>query len=151
MSRKQSKPPRTALTERLNFLLRTTPNPATGKPYTDRELADAINEAARPGEDVISHTYLWQLRTGAKTNPTRLHLAALAAFFEVSPAYFFDGETGQAAADVVAWHDDSVRETALRAAGLSPQALQAVAQMIDTLRTVEGLPVSSADPDSQSS
>ena len=41
------------------------------------------------GEHVISSTYIWQLRTGKRDNPTQKHLSALAAFFRVSPMYFF--------------------------------------------------------------
>ncbi len=37
----------------------------------------------------ISSTYVWQLRTGRRDNPTQKHLSALAAFFGVSPMYFF--------------------------------------------------------------
>jgi transcriptional regulator with XRE-family HTH domain len=40
----------------------------------------------------FSSAYLWQLRTGAKDNPTIRHIEALARFFEVSPAHFFDDE-----------------------------------------------------------
>ena len=38
------------------------------------------------GERVISSTYVWQLRTGRRDNPTQKHLSALGAFFGVSPA-----------------------------------------------------------------
>ncbi len=36
--------------------------------------------------------------------------------------------------------DEKVREMALRAPGLSDQSLQAITDMIDSARTVEGLP-----------
>jgi hypothetical protein len=36
--------------------------------------------------------------------------------------------------------DDKVREMALRAAGLSDRSLKAITDMIDSARTVEGLP-----------
>ena len=40
----------------------------------------------------FSSAYLWQLRIGAKDNPTMRHLQALARFFQFSPSYFFDDE-----------------------------------------------------------
>src|SRR5208283_3075416 len=87
--------------------------------------------------------YLWQLRKGLRDNPTRNHLAALARFFGVSPAYFFDDD----AAEVVdaqlsllaAMRDASVRSVALRAAGLSVESLAAVQVVIDHARRLEGL------------
>jgi transcriptional regulator with XRE-family HTH domain len=140
MPRKTVKPPQGALAERLDYLFRTAADPAAGRPYTHRDVADAINRAA--GEDIISHTYIYQLRTGAKDNPTRRHIAGLAAFFQVPPSYFFDGRDADAAGAQaeVAWRDDAVRDTALRTAGLSPHALRSVQALIESLRELEGLP-----------
>src|ERR1700761_158254 len=75
------------LADRLDHLFRTV-HPKDRAPYTPAEVAKAINESA--GERVISSTYIWQLRTGRRDNPTQRHLSALAAFFGVSPVYFFD-------------------------------------------------------------
>jgi len=75
------------LADRLDHLFRTV-HPKDRGPYTPAEVAGAINKAA--GEKVISSTYVWQLRTGRRDNPTQKHLSALAAFFGVSPMYFFD-------------------------------------------------------------
>ena len=74
------------LADRLDYLFRTV-HPKDRGPYTPAEVAEAINETA--GERVISSTYVWQLRTGRRDNPTQRHLSALAAFFGVSPMYFF--------------------------------------------------------------
>ena len=74
------------LADRLDYLFRTV-HPKDRGPYTPAEVAEAVNEAA--GERVISSTYVWQLRTGRRDNPTQKHLSALAAFFGVSPMYFF--------------------------------------------------------------
>ncbi|MFC1435386.1 helix-turn-helix domain-containing protein [Streptacidiphilus sp. N1-3] len=60
----------------------------TGRRPTYEEVAGAIN--ARAGEQTISSAYVWQLRNGKKDNPTRRHLQALADYFGVGPAYFFD-------------------------------------------------------------
>jgi hypothetical protein len=91
-----------------------------------------------PGERVISSTYVWQLRTGRRDNPTQKHLSALAAFFGVSPMYFFQ----QTEADrdavppelVAALMNDEVRDMALRTVGLSDRALRAIRDMIENAR-----------------
>src|SRR6185437_11287128 len=70
------------LAERIDQLFRTV-HPGRRKPYSIREVADEINAAA--GEQVISHSYLWSLRKGVKTNPSMIQIAALAGFFKVSP------------------------------------------------------------------
>jgi ESX-1-secreted protein regulator len=92
---------------------------------------------------VISSTYVWQLRTGRRDNPTQKHLSALAAFFGVSPMYFFEeSEADRGAVPpelVAALKDDDVRDMALRAAGLSERSLRAIRDMIESARAVEGL------------
>jgi transcriptional regulator with XRE-family HTH domain len=129
------------LADRLDHLFLTV-HPKDRGPYTHAEVADTINKAA--GEQVISTAYLWQLRRGRRDNPTRKHLSALAAFFGVSPMYFFDdveaGRDAMQAELITALKDDSVREMALRAAGLSDRSLQAIRDMIESARTVEGIP-----------
>lgn len=128
------------LAERLEHLFQTV-YPKGGKPYTNVQAADAINAAA--GENVISQGYVWQLRTGYRDNPTRKHLAALAAFFGVSVLYFFedtDKDAGLASEVQLALQDDAVRDVAFRAAGLSDETLKMVQDMIDRARTLEGLP-----------
>src|ERR1700744_1846584 len=81
------------LADRLDALFHTV-HPKDRGPFTPAEVAEAINGTT--GERVISSTYIWQLRTGRKTNPTHRHLVALAAFFGVSPVYFFDDITDDA-------------------------------------------------------
>jgi transcriptional regulator with XRE-family HTH domain len=118
-----------------------TVHPKDRGPFTPAEVAAAINTAA--GERVISSTYVWQLRTGRRDNPTHKHLSALAAFFGVSPMYFLDD--AEASRDtippdlVAALKDDEIREMALRAAGLSDRSLQAIRDMIESARAVEGM------------
>ena len=128
------------LADRLDYLFRTV-YPKDRGPYTPAEVAEAINAAA--GERVISSTYVWQLRTGRRDNPTQKHLSALATFFSVSPMYFF----GHAEADrgavppelVAALKNDDVRDMALRAVGLSDRSLRAIRDMIENARAVEGM------------
>ena len=129
------------LAERLDHLFRAV-HPKDRGPWTHAEVAEAINRAA--GGSVISATYVWQLRTGRRDNPTRRHLSALAAFFGVSPMFFFDdaevGRDGVQVELVTALKDDSVREMVLRAAGLSDRSLTAIREMIESARAVEGVP-----------
>jgi transcriptional regulator with XRE-family HTH domain len=126
------------LAERLDHLFRTA-HPENRGPYTAKEVAEAINLAA--GEDVISHSYVWQLRTGKKDNPTRKHIQALAAFFKVSPLYFFGEDDDPVESEIKrALRDEHVRDTALLAAGLSEQTLKAIQDMLNRARTLEGLP-----------
>ncbi len=136
----ESPSPGRLLADRLDYLFRTV-HPKDRGPYTPAEVAEAINAAA--GERVISSTYVWQLRTGRRDNPTQKHLSALASFFGISPMYFFQ----QAEADrsavppelVAALRNDEVRDMALRAVGLSDRALRAIKDMIENARAVEGL------------
>jgi transcriptional regulator with XRE-family HTH domain len=129
------------LADRLDRSFRTV-HPRDRGPYTPAEVADAINKAA--GQKVISSTYVWQLRTGRRDNPTHKHLSALAAFFGVSPMYFFDdteaGRDALPAELIAALKDGEVRNMALRAAGLSSRSLQAIRDMIESARAVEGMP-----------
>jgi transcriptional regulator with XRE-family HTH domain len=113
--------------------------------YSYEEVAEEIRQRGGP---TISATYVWQLRKGLRDNPTKKHLEALADFFGVSPAYFFDDE---AAARIdaelrllTALRDASVREVALRAFGLSPESVAAIVEMIERVRQLEGLPDSDA-------
>lgn len=70
------------LADRLDRLFQMV-HPKDRGPYRPAEVAEAVNQVA--GERVISSTYIWQLRTGRRDNPTQKHLSALAAFFGVSP------------------------------------------------------------------
>ncbi len=109
--------------------------------YTYEEVAEGIR---RQGGPTISATYLWELRTGKKDNPRKRHLEAIAAFFGISPEYFFDTKTAErisAQLDLfAAMRDAGVRDLALRAAELSPEALRTIARVIELARRSEGLP-----------
>src|SRR5947208_2004720 len=79
-------PLQTPLSQKLDFLSRSVHPPERGE-YTFEEVADAVRAGGGP---TISATYIWQLRKGIRDNPTKKHLEALAGFFGVPPAYFFD-------------------------------------------------------------
>lgn len=133
--------PGTLLAQRLDQLFRTV-HPKDRGPYSNEDVAEAINSAA--GESVISATYIWALRTGRSTNPTLKRLRALAAFFGVPPVYFLDDaevglEVGQA--ELIPYlKDDRLRGLVLRAAGLSDRSLRAISEIVENARTVEGVP-----------
>ncbi len=131
---------RKTLAEKLDHLFTTVRSPRGGE-YTFDEVASALRDAGGP---TISATYVWQLRRGIRDNPTKRHLEALAAFFGVSPSYFFDEEAAERIeaelALLTALRDSSIRSVALRAAGLSPSSLDAIRGVIENARRLEGLP-----------
>ncbi|GAB2575961.1 hypothetical protein GCM10027168_06160 [Streptomyces capparidis] len=123
----------TTLAQRIDRLFDLVRRPDRQQ-YTHEEVARACRAAT--GES-FSATYLWQLRTGRRDNPTKRHLEALAQFFQVPPAYFFDDEQGERVAREVellgALRDAGVRDVALRAVNLSPEALGTISDLIDVI------------------
>ncbi|MEJ2854224.1 MULTISPECIES: helix-turn-helix domain-containing protein [unclassified Saccharothrix] len=128
------------LAAKVDHLFRTV-RPHDGGEYSFDEVARAIRDKGGP---TISATYLWQLRKGIRDNPTKRHLEAVAGFFGVPPAYFFDdAETERIDAQLAlltALRDAPVRQIALRANGLSARSLEAIADMVERVRELEGLP-----------
>lgn len=126
------------LAQRLDRLFEIVRRPDGGV-YSNQAVAEAITESGTS----ISRIYLWQLRTGVKDNPTKRHLQALADFFDVPIAYFFDGEQGEEVRAEIellkALRDGNVRALALRANGLSPESLRAIAALVENARQIEGL------------
>jgi transcriptional regulator with XRE-family HTH domain len=110
-------------------------------PLSNAAAAEAIE--AKTGVS-ISSAYLWQLRNGMKTNPTVAHLRAIAQFFGVAPSYLVDpGIDPDIDAQLnllEAMRDAGVRDLAMRASGLTPQALNSLAAMVDHARQLEQLP-----------
>jgi hypothetical protein len=68
----------------------------------------------------------------------------------VSPAYFFDdgaAERVEAQLELLgAMRDAGISGIALRSFGLSPETLQAIAQIIENARKAEGLPPGKSGP-----
>lgn len=129
-----------ALSEKIDRLFRTVRS-RSGDEYTYEEVA---SEIARRDGPTISATYVWQLRKGIRDNPTKKHLEALAQFFGVSPSYFFNDEAAEridAELDLLtAFRDATVRQIALRSFGLSAESLRTIANMVERVRQLEGLP-----------
>ena len=112
----------------------------SGREYTLHEVVEGIRAQGGPH---LSPAYLWQLRHGVRTNPTKDHLEAIATFFGVSPAYFYDDPAARDLIDRLALagalENEHVAKLALRANGLSDETLGAVAQIIEHARQIEGL------------
>jgi transcriptional regulator with XRE-family HTH domain len=130
--------PRTTFARKLDHLFRVV-HPATGE-HSARYVAGKIAEM---GEVTISATYIWQLRTGVKDNPTKKHMEALAAFFGVDPSYFMDDAVTTRVNEqldmIVALRDVGVKNLALRAVGLSEASVRAICKIVENVRALEGL------------
>lgn len=138
------------LASRLNRLFEVMRKAGTS-PLSNAAAATAIT--TKTGVP-ISPAYLWQLRSGIKTNPTVTHLRAIADFFGVPASYLIDRDTDPAIDAQLnllqALRDNGVRDLAARASGLTPQALNSLAVMIDHLRELEQLPPIPSQDDDQS-
>jgi transcriptional regulator with XRE-family HTH domain len=91
----------------------------------------------------FSTSHLQSLRMGDRTNPSMRHLHGLCAFFGVPIGYFFDEEL-EARVDAqlelaASLRDPAVRQLAMRAVGLSPDALHSLTLMVEHARRLEGL------------
>ncbi|MET8628580.1 XRE family transcriptional regulator [Kitasatospora sp. NPDC004669] len=126
-------PGTSTLADKIDRLFQVVRRP-NREPYSNDEVARACREAT--GES-FSATYLWQLRTGRRDNPTKRHLEALATFFQVSPVYFFDDERSARIAEELellgALRDAGVRDVALRAVALSADGLGTISDMIEAI------------------
>ncbi|MGW6459710.1 helix-turn-helix domain-containing protein [Streptomyces sp. NPDC055078] len=116
------------------------PEGLRGRRYTNDEVALAVKREA-PGVRV-SGAYLSALRRGSKTNPSTELLQALAAFFGVPAAYFFDeGAAQQVDAEIAlarVARNNEVRDLALRALELSPESLAAVSRIVEVVLRGDG-------------
>ena len=135
-----SSSPMARLPARLDHLFQTVRAPDGGE-YTYRQVAVGIERLVGWK---FSTSHLQSLRMGDRTNPSMRHLHGLCAFFGVPIGYFFDEEL-EARVDAqlelaASLRDPAVRELAIHAAGLSPDALEAITQIVDHARRIEGLP-----------
>ena len=124
--------------DRLNRLFDTVYPPHRG-PHTSAELINALkSQGVR-----ISAPYLSQLRSGARTNPSRETIDSIAAFFRISPAYFTDDWyfeiVDKELAVLAAMRDQAVRRLANRVVGLSAEAFEELAARVEELRRAEDL------------
>lgn len=126
--------------DRLNQLFATV-YPRGRGPHTLQEVADAINSE---GVAKISPSYLSQLRSGQKDNPSSRTIEALARFFKVRPDFFFDTEYArhmdQDLETLAKLRDAGVQKIAARSFDLSAENRVALETMVEALRTSQGLP-----------
>ena len=102
----------------------------------------AVAEAIRTRQGIqISHTYIWQLRTGRRDNPTVQHLKGLATFFGVPVAYFLDDDEARRIDGQLALlstlRDAQVTEIALRAADVSPSSRDTIRELVQKVWELE--------------
>lgn len=128
------------LAEQLDSLFRSSR--PQGRSWTNDEVAAELKKRT-PGLRV-SGAYLSALRTGKRERPSYDLLEALAKFFGVAPAYFFDRDHAERTTKQLAMldemHQAGVRSIALRAVGMPPESLAAVKTMLDQIRKLQGLP-----------
>lgn len=126
----------------LDYLFREVHPPSRG-PYTYAEVAEGIRQASAGERRGVTASAIQQLRTGAKRNPTRHTIKALADFFGVPAGYFFDGAAAERTKAEIgllaAMRDQDVRRVALRANGLSVDSLNMLSTVIEQARKLEGL------------
>ena len=139
-------PQQVTLARKIDALFR-----APGREYTYAEVAEGIR---RQGGPTSAATQLWELRHGVKANPRIAHLAALATFFGVPTRYFLADDDLGADLDAKlqqlhALRDPQVERLALRASGLSPRTLRAIAAIVERAREIEGLQDGDAAPEDQ--
>lgn len=126
----------------LDGLIRPRPRPdGRAGVMSNEQVAEEVNALA--GRDVVSGTYVWQLRTGRRRNPSLEAITALADYFKVSPSDFLDDKARQLGDEelrlITALQDAGVSELAARAVGLSPKTLQSILTMVDHARQLENL------------
>ncbi|WP_406201539.1 helix-turn-helix domain-containing protein [Kitasatospora sp. NBC_01560] len=131
---------RPMLAVRLDDLFRTVR--PKGRHWTNAEVAEELKRASPDLK--VGGVYLSQLRTGKRSNPSPDLLAALAKFFGVSVAYFFDDQVAESVlsqvAAIEALRSAGVRGIAMRAAGMKKENLQAITAIMDQYRQMQGLP-----------
>lgn len=138
----QAAPPTTsdgvpdALATRLDALFHTVRDPF-GRPYTYGQVAAALQTAGCP----VSNSYLSQLRSGVRSNPSEALLAALSAFFGVPVDYFYGGTEPVAAAGdrplLTGLCNESLRKLLDRAADLSDESQELLTALAERLRMSE--------------
>jgi transcriptional regulator with XRE-family HTH domain len=127
----------TNLARRLGVLFDTVRPPGRDKRYSDKEVAAAINARAEARGDgaTVTNVYIWQLRTGRRDNPRFEVIRALADFFDVPPAYFFDTtESAEIERDLLAlkgMRDLRVRAVVARLGEMSDAKLSAIRDIVE--------------------
>ncbi|MEU1589736.1 hypothetical protein [Micromonospora sp. NPDC005710] len=159
----QKLPPLDTLAARLEYLfdqIRPTADELTdsdesGRRYTNREIAEKINQVAAETGVTISAAYIGELRRGVASDPRTSHVRALASAFGVNSGYFVDDAAARRIEDQLALLNElrrmDVKQVALRQVlvdnGLSATDTQLVEQMVARLRAVAAGPTRSTPGD----
>lgn len=120
------------------FVTRMAPD---GKPWSLSAVARELTTRGLP----TTQSYVSQLRSGDRNNPTLAYVTALASVFGVPTTYFLGSGSLEPSlqADVdlaVSLREAGVKGIALRATNLTPESLQMIQQILDSVRQREGLP-----------
>lgn len=129
------------LADRLNHLFATVKPPGR-EAFTNAEAATATR---------LSPSYIGYLRTGERDNPTIQTLEALARFFGVPVAYFYDDEAARRIEDQLsqlqtmaalqqALQRDGVQQLATRMGDLSDGGIAAISHLVDLILDREQRP-----------
>jgi transcriptional regulator with XRE-family HTH domain len=126
------------LAGKLNRLFATMRHKGAPEPSNATVAAAITEQLGVP----ISHTYIWQLRTGRRDNPSIQHLTALATYFGVPVTYLLldDEESAKIDRDLellTTLREHGVTDIALRAADLSQDSRDAVSDLIARLWKLE--------------
>ena len=123
--------------ERLTLLFERYRQP-NGKKWTYRQVAEWINERFGQDKEIISASYVFQLKSGARPNPSQKMLEWVAAFFNVDPGVLIaqnleEGSLPDADEVVIrqALADSGLRHAMLLLAGVRRDKLPAVLAVLE--------------------
>jgi transcriptional regulator with XRE-family HTH domain len=110
---------------------------------------------AEQGGEPVSASYLWMLRKGQRDNPTIKAVEAIARFFGVPTAYFFDEQVTSRVDKqlelLAKLRDAGLESFGLRSAELSPEGQAAIEKIIDLAsKAVAGIVDAVAEADRSS-
>lgn len=107
--------------DRLDYLCKNDPR----GPFSNDQVAAMLAKANLP---TASGTYVWQLRTGRRDNPTKHHIEGFAKLFGVPVTYFFEDTTEQAVNKLLAMLNDLKAKQ-----GVTPEQLHAQLESLTRL------------------
>lgn len=119
-----------SLADKLNRLFRTI-RTEDGREHSPEHVADWLRTNGGPS---VSPSYIYMLRRGQRTNPTKMHIEGLARFFDIAPGYFFDdalsARIGEELDLLAALRDADVRYIALRSSELRSPARRSIIDIL---------------------
>ena len=120
------------IAERIDSLFKTHTKP-DGREHTYKEVEKGTGKA-------ISSAYMWKLRHGKSSNPSRNKLKVLSDFFGVPPSYFFE-ETDEEYEEILrvahSLRVAGVQQIALRAKELNEEGREAILEMAERIKRIQ--------------